>query len=239
MLTFSVVNYITQHIKGVPMTKSFGKLLLCICILAAPLSVSAFDLTIGTETIAYSGYSDIYGYKYHPGIIRNAEFEEGLKGWTTHEAEPGAIQTEHMDDLALIKGRYHAGQLGRTFLLTRRCAKSPNKVSQVIKNLTPGRLYSARMFASDYQNTLDGKETETETGARLIIEQAEMIKDKSFVSEFKGSRKRRFDLHRQVFRATSTTAKLTISDWTDETTPGGPIGQKIICNFIQVQPYFD
>ena len=44
------------------MTKSFCKLLLCFCILAAPLSVSAFDLTIGTETIAYSGYSDIYGY---------------------------------------------------------------------------------------------------------------------------------------------------------------------------------
>ena len=38
-------------------------------------------------------------------------------------------------------------------------------------------------------------------------------------------------------RADSPTARLTISDWADERTPGGPVGQELMHNFIQVQPY--
>ena len=45
--------------------------------------------------------------------------------------------------------------------------------------------------------------------------------------------------HRLVFRAKDTTAKLTISDWADATTPGGPIGQEILYNFVEIQPYLE
>ena len=42
----------------------------------------------------------------------------------------------------------------------------------------------------------------------------------------------------RVFRAKAPTAKLTISDWVSADEPGGPVGQELIFNFIEVQPYF-
>ena len=45
--------------------------------------------------------------------------------------------------------------------------------------------------------------------------------------------------HRVVFRARGTTATLTISDWASETEPGGPIGRRLMHNFIEVQPYLE
>jgi len=58
--------------------------------------------------------------------------------------------------------------------------------------------------------------------------------EQNLPSFFKGSRNDRL-----VFRALGTTAKLTISDWIDATDPGGPIGQEILYNFVEVQPYIE
>jgi hypothetical protein len=44
--------------------------------------------------------------------------------------------------------------------------------------------------------------------------------------------------HWRVFRAKGTTAKLTISDWAGDSDPGGPIGQELMYNFIEIQPYY-
>ena len=45
------------------------------------------------------------------------------------------------------------------------------------------------------------------------------------------------NFHYIVFRAKSASAKLTILDWADESEPGGSVGQELIANFIEVQPY--
>jgi len=39
--------------------------------------------------------------------------------------------------------------------------------------------------------------------------------------------------------AKGPTARLTISDWADETTPAGPVGQETLINFIEIQPYLE
>ena len=44
--------------------------------------------------------------------------------------------------------------------------------------------------------------------------------------------------HRMVFRAKGPTAILTVSDWASAKDPGGPAGQELMFNFVQVQPYF-
>ena len=44
--------------------------------------------------------------------------------------------------------------------------------------------------------------------------------------------------HRMVFRPKSNTAELIISDWASSHEPGGPIGQELVCNFIEIQPFF-
>ena len=43
----------------------------------------------------------------------------------------------------------------------------------------------------------------------------------------------------RLFRATQPTAKLTISDWSTPNDPGGPVGQELLYNFVEVQPYFE
>ena len=43
--------------------------------------------------------------------------------------------------------------------------------------------------------------------------------------------------HRRIFRATGDTARLTVSDGKSEKDPGGPVGQELMFNFIEIQPY--
>jgi len=43
--------------------------------------------------------------------------------------------------------------------------------------------------------------------------------------------------HWRVFRAKGKTARLRVSDWQSDTAPGGRVGQELIYNFIEVQPY--
>ncbi len=43
--------------------------------------------------------------------------------------------------------------------------------------------------------------------------------------------------HWTVFRAKTSTAKLTISDWENEQSPAKPFGQEQTFNFLELQPY--
>ena len=45
--------------------------------------------------------------------------------------------------------------------------------------------------------------------------------------------------HFRVFRATSPTAQLAISDWANPVAAGGPVGQELMINFIEVKPYWE
>ena len=42
-----------------------------------------------------------------------------------------------------------------------------------------------------------------------------------------------------VFIPDKPEVTLTFSDWRDDRTPGGPIGQKLVLNFIGICPYFE
>jgi len=55
------------------------------------------------------------------------------------------------------------------------------------------------------------------------------------------SRDHRFwqNFHWRVFRAKETAAKLVVSDWRTATVPGGPAGQELMFNFVEVQPYLE
>ena len=43
--------------------------------------------------------------------------------------------------------------------------------------------------------------------------------------------------HWRVFRAKGESAELTVTDWQDRQSPGGPIGQELMFNFVEIQPY--
>ena len=64
--------------------------------------------------------------------------------------------------------------------------------------------------------------------------EAEIYKTWRTVGPFNGENRYWMNIHRRVFRANDSTARLTISDWAGDSDPGGPIGQELIFNAIEV-----
>jgi hypothetical protein len=175
----------------------------------------------------------------------NGDFAQGTQGWTIAPASPGSIRTGRKDKFGWLQGRYPPTPEGDTVLVLKRSGKEANVFSQKIKALTPGRLYSFRMFSADFDDM--GKQ---ETHALAVtLDGVELIPRKCFThvghncySHHAGPYNREnrawFNYHWRVFRAKSATATVTVSDWAKPNTPGGPIGQQIMCNFAHVRPYF-
>jgi hypothetical protein len=74
----------------------------------------------------------------------------------------------------------------------------------------------------------------------IQFENAELVPEKCFthVGLARGKTDDWLNWHVRVFRATSSTAVLRISDWASDADPGGPTGQQLMYNFIVVKPYF-
>lgn len=135
--------------------------------------------------------------------------------------------------------------------VTGRCANGPNAFRQQIRNLTPGRLYSMKVLSSDYRDLMEGKSDKKQNAVSIKIENVELLTGPKNSFQFSyphgyGSKKvDKFDLkhqywvnyHWRVFRAEGTTARLTVTDWANEREPGGPVGQELMFNFIEIQPY--
>jgi hypothetical protein len=188
-----------------------------------------------------------YGYRYELDHIRNGDFDDGLNGWQIAPAEPDSIQAGKIDGAGTLFGRYNAPAAGNHFLVTRRCANRPNVISQEVKNLVRGQLYSLKMIVADHQDIVQGKSEKRALPLELRIDDVDLISSKSHLSEvrsigsigaFAGKTPPWLNHYRWVFRARGTSATLRLSDWAGAELPGGPIGQELMYNFIEVQPYF-
>jgi len=191
---------------------------------------------------------------YEPRHITNPDFEHGTAGWEVVAAEEGSVRTGRIEKYSALQGRFKCKE-GDTFLVMRRNAKAPNRVSQVVKTLQPGRCYSVKLITADYKdirNAVSARKTHT---VNLSVSRAQLLPEKCFreifhswpggfhrVLGFTSGRKVAWmNYHFTVFRAKADTARLTISDWADtpDPGPGGPIGQEVMYNFVEVQPYYD
>jgi len=177
--------------------------------------------------------------------IKNPDFVDGATSWTLDPAEQGSIRPVFERGFG-----WHQARVGRTegdtSLLMVRNASRPNRCSQEIKDLRPGRLYVLNMFSGDRKD-MSKKERHA---VRIQIENTTVIPEKSYTyvhTNAGGSRgyppytqegTAWLNFHYQVFRAHGNTAQLVITDWKTDTEPAGPIGQELIYNFINVQPYF-
>ena len=175
--------------------------------------------------------------------IRNPDFESGTAGWTISRAERGSVTTRKMAGYGWLQGRFTRDGKGDVFLLMRRSKKKPNVICQKIRNLKKGRYYSLKMYVGDYKE-LTRKSRHV---VSVNIDGVEMIPDRSFQTVFKncyshlipkhGKQDTYFNWFRLVFRAKSDTAVLTISDWESNTSRGGPVGQELMLNFIEIEPF--
>ena len=177
--------------------------------------------------------------------IKNPDFFHGATGWTLDSAEEGSIRPVFERGFG-----WHQARVGRTegdtSLLMVRNASRPNRFSQEIKDLQPGKLYVLYMFSGDRKD-MSKKE---QHAVRIQIENGTVVPAKSYTYLFSNGGGTNayppytqegsawLNYHYQVFRAHGNTAKLVISDWVTDTEPGGPSGQELIVNFISVQPYF-
>jgi len=176
--------------------------------------------------------------------ISNPDFEDGLQGWTVDAAEPGSVAARKMDGFSWLQGRYPPTPRGNTVLWMKRSPRRPNVVSQKIKDLKPGRLYSLRMYSGDFQDLA----AQQQHALALTVSGAEVLPRRSFQhvfancyshhwSPFDDKHRAWMNYHWILFRATGTEATLRISDWAGEREPGGPAGQELMMNFVEVQPY--
>ncbi|MBM3838068.1 MAG: hypothetical protein FJ398_08895 [Verrucomicrobia bacterium] len=137
--------------------------------------------------------------------------------------------------------------IGDTFLWMKRSARGPNIFSQTIKDLQPGRLYSMKMLCCDYNDLVNtkAKKREEATGflGTVTLEGVEFDAKRSFSEMYPSSPEPKIPVwityHWKVFRAKSTTAKLTVSDWPSVPEAGNTFGQEQTFNFLEIQPYWE
>ncbi len=194
--------------------------------------------------------SEKLGYRYELDHIRNPDFEAGTNGWQIAPAEPGSVTVGQYGGYGFLQGRYPKSIQGDTFLRMKRSEEAPNTFSQTILNLKPGRLYSLKMFTGDFNELAAGKSEKQAHAVTITIEYADFVAERCFqyvfanhpthqIDKFHGKNRYWMNLHERVFKPRDETAELTVSDWSSDDKPGGPIGQDLMYNFIEVQPYFE
>lgn len=182
--------------------------------------------------------------------IENGDFLHGFDGWTVEAAEIGSVDVDGYRGLGILEHRrsYSQGTIV-PFVTMRRSALGPNRISQAIEGLEIGELYTFEMITGDYQDLVGGVSYETLHDLSIDIDGAETLSGPEYdfqeagksigaYGPFDGDNPYWMNLHRRVFRPISATVTLTLSDWVSPSSPGGPIGQELLFDHIEVQPYF-
>ena len=194
---------------------------------------------------------------YELDHVTNPDFRDGTSDWELAPAEPDAIRAVIAKGFGILQGRSQAHIArpepahGDTALLTRRGESGPNRFAQELRKLQPGRLYSLRFFTGNYRDLVDGRSREYKHSLSVQIDKGKFQARLAFdvhsapawtakvVGPFGRKNPYGWNYHQRVFRATADTARLTFSDWASAVKPVGEVGEELIWNFIQVQPYFE
>ena len=179
--------------------------------------------------------------------VADPDFAEGVRHWRIEPAEDGAISAGQFASYGTLEGRYPWAHFGNTFLVMKRSRKQPNRFSQAIRGLKPGRVYSLKLITGDYGDLKTGKSRKQTHALAINISGAHVLDD-AFQYPFYSARGPKpftrshpfhMAYHWRRFRAEGATAELTIGDWKTDADPAGPIGQQLMYNFIEIQPYLD
>lgn len=186
--------------------------------------------------------------------LRNGDFADGAQHWNLAPAgeteEKPSIDVRSVGGFGILQGRYHAlPDTGDTALYTRRSLRAPNVISQPLRSLTPGRLYSLRLITGDLREFESGRSIRRKHAVSTTIDGADRIASKCFQAVvksgfwyphggFNATNPYWLNYHQVVFRPRKAEVTLRLSDWLSDASPGGPSGEELIWNFVQVQPYF-
>ena len=176
-----------------------------------------------------------YGYSLVLNHLKNPGFAADLAGWTVAPAAPGSIRVRKGGDLPIRKGYLPKGD---HVLVMQRSSAKPNLVSQEIRNLKPGRLYSLRLYGCDLTDLATRKKHAQSVrlpGATVLDEHSRQDIQQG---DGAGANTACWNYTHRVFRAVTDRCRLEVSDWPDDQHPGGPAGQETLFDFFQVQPLY-
>ena len=182
---------------------------------------------------------------YESPHLFNGDFEEGTQHWQLTPATENSIRTVLKYGISELQTRIKSSE-GDTGLVTRRSADGPNTFTQQIQNLRPGQWYTFRMMSCDY----DDMSKAEQHAVTIALENATLVPERCVTYQFDNppwhnyppydgnDNKAWITYHWYLFRADASTARVTISDWSSDDQPGGPIGQQLMFNYLQVHPYY-
>jgi hypothetical protein len=184
--------------------------------------------------------------------LQNPDFARGTEGWTLHsaQAEPSSMAAREAPGFGQLQGRIEkSGGIGDRALWTKRRARAANVAVQEVRNLQPGRLYTLRFITGDYQDLVQGKDRAEKHAVSARLEDVEILPEHTFQAQslchpgytygsFNSGNLYRSNYHQVLFRPRQASSRLSLSDWAAEGASGGPEGQELVWNFVQVQPYF-
>ncbi|NSW56193.1 MAG: LamG domain-containing protein [Armatimonadetes bacterium] len=179
--------------------------------------------------------------------VTDPDFEEGTEHWQVSAAEEGSITGGKFPGYGMLQGRYPPGAFGDTFAVMIRSARAPNTLSQQMKKLERGRLYSVKVITGDYADLTGGKSRKDTQVLSIAVDGAQVLEG-GFSYPFRSARGPQpftpeqpfwMTYHWLQFRAQGENATLRISDWAGPDLPGGPVGQQMMVSFIEVQPVLE
>jgi len=184
-----------------------------------------------------------YGFPYLPGIVRDGDLTKGFVEWKAESAEKGSLTAATRKGLGV--GDQHRKKvpdgIGDTHARFVRSAKGPNRLSQCLMGLEPGRLYNF-MYLTEDEDDLDKPGSVTPAfGCRVTFDGAVEVKELASVRNvpehaLKPVAQKR--LHRFVFRAERPDVTVTFSDWKADHEAGAPVGRKTLLNYIHARKYY-
>jgi hypothetical protein len=191
------------------------------------------------------------GWRYIPEMIRNPDFEYFWESWEFPIVpQERAMRVCHVEKYSHLQGRMPTVTVGDTALVMRRRGEAQNTISQPLRNVKPGQFYSLKLITGDYQDLMKGRSVSQKHSVRISLTgDVEIVPERTFqaivpnnyahtIGEFTATHNFYFNWHIVVFKATGRDIRLTISDWLSDDQPDGPIGQELMYNCIEVQPYW-
>lgn len=191
-----------------------------------------------------------YGFLYELNHIRNVDFADGLDHWDVQAAEPGSVDARHIDGLQNLFVTSAAMNADYGLVMTR-SRVGPNRATQPLRDLRPGRAYLLTVYTGDYGDMANGISEKKELAVTIEVTNTDLIPEKSFQlinPSIRSDQRRSFHYrnhqyyhgyHHLVFRARETQADLVLSDWASPEGAGGPTDQQLVFGLLELRPYFE
>ncbi|MCK5801962.1 MAG: hypothetical protein KAI66_03980 [Lentisphaeria bacterium] len=186
--------------------------------------------------------SDVCGLSYRLPHLVNPDFVDGLRGWRAEPVEPGGIEARLEPGFGLARGTMLPAPVGDSVVVLKRTGQRANRLTQTLRELIPGALYTVRLYSGDADGLENGASKNREHAISLALAGGELLPEhtaRDVYDHAYGGRSHRasrtwFNRHIWVFRAAGTSAELSIHDVPDDAT-GALKPQTLLVNFVEVR----